>query len=37
MCGWSNYRISEKDLIKILKKRIHGNKIQLPKGFQPWG
>ena len=37
MCGWSNYRISEKKLIKLLKKRINGDKIELPAGYQPWG
>ena len=37
MCGWSNYRISEKELIKLLKKRINGDKIELPEGYQPWG
>lgn len=36
-CGWSNYRISEKDLIKILKRRVKGEKIELPEGYQPWG
>ena len=37
MCGWSNYRIAEKDLIKILKKRINGEKIEFPEGYHPWG
>lgn len=37
MCGWSNYRISEKKLIELLKKRINGEKIKLPEGYHPWG
>ena len=36
-CGWSNYRISEKKLIKLLEKRVKGEKIELPEGSEPWG
>ena len=33
-CGWSNYRMSEKTLIE---RRIKGEKIVLPEGYEPWG
>jgi hypothetical protein len=36
-CGWSNYRISEKKLIKLLENRVNGEKTELPKGYEPWG
>ena len=36
-CGWSNYRISEKKLIELLEKRVKGEKIELPEGYEPWG
>jgi hypothetical protein len=36
-CGWTNYRMSEKELTKILEKRVNGEKIELPEGHQPWG
>jgi hypothetical protein len=31
-CGWSDYRISEKKLIKLLENRVRGEKIELPEG-----
>jgi hypothetical protein len=31
-CGWTDYRMSEKKLIKLLEKRIKGEKIELPEG-----
>jgi hypothetical protein len=34
-CGWSNYRISEKTLIKLMERRIKGEKIVLPEGYFP--
>ena len=36
-CGWSDYRISEKKLIKLLENRVRGEKIELPEGYEPWG
>jgi Golgi nucleoside diphosphatase len=36
-CGWSNYRISEKKLIKLLENRVNGEKTELPEGYEPWG
>jgi hypothetical protein len=36
-CWWSNYRISEKKLIKLLENRVRGEKIELPEGYEPWG
>jgi hypothetical protein len=36
-CGWSNYRMSEKTLINLMEKRIKGEKIILPEGYEPWG
>ena len=36
-CGWSNYRMSEKTLIDLMERRIKGEKIVLPEGYEPWG
>ena len=36
-CGWSNYRMSEKTLINLMERRIEGEKIVLPEGYEPWG
>ena len=32
-CEWTNYRMSEKKLIELLKQRIRGEKIELPEGY----
>ena len=36
-CGWQKIRISEKKLIELMKKRINGEKTELPDGYKPWG
>jgi hypothetical protein len=32
-CGWTDYRMSEKNLINLMERRIKGEKIELPEGY----
>lgn len=34
-CGWDNYRMSEKALINLMERRIKGEKMVLPEGYEP--
>jgi hypothetical protein len=32
-CGWTDYRMYEKNLINLMERRIKGEKIELPEGY----
>jgi hypothetical protein len=34
-CGWTDYRMSEKNLINLMERRIKGEKKNYPKDINP--